>query len=109
MVLVGTNILSNITNPLDLQSGPKGTNYIEQIVWRAADTGRLLSAFDYFSPMFAGFEVWPGYGGLIYEGLNEGNIMALKVLPATNATSTSVNMQPPAASQPSLTTMPISG
>lgn len=32
------------------------------------------------------------YGGLIYEGLNEGNIMALKVLQATNATSaTSAN------------------
>lgn len=26
-VLVGTNILSNITNPLDLESGPKGANY----------------------------------------------------------------------------------
>lgn len=38
--------------------------------------------------MSVGFEVWPGYGGLIYEGLQEGHIMALKVLPATNATST---------------------
>ena len=26
-VLVGTNISSNITNPADLQAGPKGANY----------------------------------------------------------------------------------
>jgi hypothetical protein len=80
-----------VTNPVDLQSGPKGANYVEQIQWREADTGKLLAASDYFSPMSAGFEVWPGYGGLIYEGLNEGNIMALKVLPATTAPSPSVN------------------
>ncbi len=42
--------------------------------------------------MIVGMPVWAGYGGLIYEGLNEGNIMALKVLQATNATSaTSAN------------------
>jgi hypothetical protein len=23
-----------------------------------------------------GFEMWPGYGGLIYEGLNDGHILA---------------------------------
>ncbi|MGC1135544.1 MAG: hypothetical protein WA941_22140, partial [Nitrososphaeraceae archaeon] len=90
-VLVGTNISSNITNPLDLQVGPKGANYVEQIQWRNADTGKLLAASDFFSPMIVGMQVWAGYGGLIYEGLNEGNIMALKVLPATNATSASVN------------------
>jgi len=90
-VLVGTNISSNITNPLDLQVGPKGANYVEQIQWRNADTGKLLAASDFFSPMIVGMQVWAGYGGLIYEGLNEGNIMALKVLPATNATSISVN------------------
>ena len=41
--------------------------------------------------MIYGFEVWLGYGGLIYEGLNDGHIMALKVSPATttsNAAST---------------------
>jgi hypothetical protein len=90
-VLVGTNISTNITNPLDLQVGPKGANYVEQIQWRNADTGKLLAASDFFSPMIVGMQVWAGYGGLIYEGLNEGNIMALKVLPATNATSASVN------------------
>ncbi|MFL6488408.1 MAG: hypothetical protein ACJ70V_02180 [Nitrososphaera sp.] len=93
-VLVGTNISSNITNPLDLQSGPVGANYVEQVVWRDADTGKLLAASDYFSPMVAGFEVWPGYGGLIYEGLNEGHIMALKVLPASSPSpSTSIPSQ----------------
>jgi len=90
-VLAGTNISSKITNPLDLQVGPKGANYVEQIQWRNADTGKLLAASDFFSPMIVGMQVWAGYGGLIYEGLNEGNIMALKVLPATNATSISVN------------------
>jgi hypothetical protein len=85
-VLVGTNIASNVTNPLDLQSGPKGVNYKEQIQWRDADTGKLLAASDYFSPMSAGFEVWPGYGGLIYEGLNDGHLMALKVLPTSSPT-----------------------
>src|SRR5207249_2031197 len=71
-VLVGTNIASNVTNVLDLHSGPKGANYIEQIQWRDTATGKLLAASDFFSPMSDGFEVWPGYGGLIYEGLNEG-------------------------------------
>ena len=79
---------TNVTNPLDYKVGPIGANYKEQIQWRDASTGKLLAASDYFSPMINGFEMWPGYGGLIYEGLNEGHIMALKVLPATNATST---------------------
>lgn len=94
-VFVGTNILTNVTNPLDYKVGPIGANYKEQIQWRDASTGKLLAASDYFSPMINGFEMWPGYGGLIYEGLNEGHIMALKVLPtstparSSNSTSTS--------------------
>jgi len=48
--------------------------------------------------MSVGFQVWAGYGGIIYEGLNDGNLMALKVLPATNATSTA-NMSATPASQ----------
>lgn len=59
-VLVGTNISSNVTNPADFQFGPKGANYIEQIQWRDAATGRLLAASDFFSPMVLGFEMWPG-------------------------------------------------
>lgn len=82
---VGTNISSNVTNPLDLQSGPKGVNYKEQIQWRDAPTGKLLAASDFFSQMSAGFEVSPGYGGLIYEGLNDGHIMVLKVLPTSSS------------------------
>jgi hypothetical protein len=61
-VLVGTNISSNITNPADLQAGPKGANYIEQIQWRDVATGKLLAASDYFSPMIVGMQVWAGYG-----------------------------------------------
>jgi hypothetical protein len=87
-VLVGTNIKTNITNPLDYDAGPIGANYKEQMIWREADTGKLLAASDYFNPMIPLFQMWPGYGGLIYEGLNDGHIMTLKVLPATNATST---------------------
>jgi hypothetical protein len=74
------------SNSADLQVGPKGANYVEQIQWRDTTTGKLLAASDFFSPQIVGMQVWPGYGGLIYEGLNNGHIMALKVLPATNAT-----------------------
>lgn len=88
-VFVGTNILTNVTNPLAYNVGPIGANYKEQIQWRDANTGKLLAASDYFSPMINGFEMWPGYGGLIYNPLNEGYIMALKVLPATNTTTSS--------------------
>ena len=88
-VFVGTNMLTNVTNPLDYNVGPIGANYKEQIQWRDADTGKLLAASDYFSPMINGFEMWPGYGGLIYEGLNEGHIMALKVLPTSTAAGSS--------------------
>jgi hypothetical protein len=90
-VFVGTNIKTNVTNPLNYFAGPIGANYTEQIQWRDAATGKLLAASDYFSPMIPGFEMWPGYGGLIYEGLNDGNIMALEVLPSTSSTSSSLS------------------
>jgi hypothetical protein len=54
-VLVGTNIISNVTNPLDLKPGPVGANYKEQVQWRDAATGKLLAASDFFSPMVPGF------------------------------------------------------
>jgi hypothetical protein len=91
-VLVGTNISSNVTNPLDLHSGAKGANYLEQIQWREAATGKLLAASDFFSPMSSGFEVWLGYGGLIYEGLNARHVMALQVLPKSNMTSSNATL-----------------
>jgi hypothetical protein len=85
---VGTNILSNLTNPADLQVGPKGANYIEQIQWRIADTDRLLVASDYFSSMIVGMQVCAGYIGLICEGLNDGHIMA-QVTPALKTSGNS--------------------
>jgi hypothetical protein len=88
-VLVGTNILSNLTNPVDLQLGPKGANYIEQIQLRVADTRRLLAASDYFSLIIVGMQVCAGYGGLIYEGLNDGHIMASQVTPALKTSGNS--------------------
>ena len=108
-VLVGTNIASNITNPLDLQSGPKGVNYIEQIQWRDAATGKILAASDFFSPMSAGFEVWPGYGGLIYEGLNDGHLMALKVLPTSTPTPPSPPPSNSTSTNSTSTTSPAGG
>jgi len=87
-VLVGSNISTNITKPSEWVCGPTGANYIEQIQWRDAATGKLLAASDFFSPMIVGFMIWPGYGGLIYEGLNEGRIMAFQVLPESKTTST---------------------
>jgi hypothetical protein len=88
---VGTNILSNLTNPTDLQVGPKGANYMEQIHWRIADTDRLLVASNYFSPIIVGMQVCAGYGGLICEGLNDGHghIMASQVTPALKTSGNS--------------------
>ena len=34
-VLVGTNILTIVTNPLEYFPGPVGANYTEQVLWRA--------------------------------------------------------------------------
>jgi hypothetical protein len=98
-VLVPSNILSNITNPVDLHVGPKGANYKEQIQWRDTATGQLLAASDFFSPRLVDMQVWAGYGGIIYEGLNYGHLMALKVLPTSSpspspspSNSTSTNL-----------------
>jgi hypothetical protein len=79
-VLVASNVSTNVTKPSEWVSGPVGANYKEQIQWRDAATGKLLAESDFFSPMIVGFMMWPGYGGLIYEGLNT-RIMALQVLP----------------------------
>lgn len=74
----------------NIQPGPINASYTEQVMWRDADTGKLLAASDFFSPMSSGAAVWPGYGGLSYHVLQDGHIMALKVSPQTtnNATST---------------------
>jgi hypothetical protein len=56
-------------------------------MWRDVATGKFLAASDFFTPMSSGSQVWPGYGGLSYHVLIDGHILALKVLPATNTTS----------------------
>lgn len=84
---VNTNMSSSVTqNWSQLNYGPKGANYVEQIQWRDAASGKLLAASDFF-PAAPAATVPVGYGGLIYDLLNNGHIMALQVLPASTAPS----------------------
>lgn len=95
-VLVGTNM--NLENETNIQPGPINASYTEQVMWRDAETGKLLAASDFFTPMSSGSQVVPGYGGLSYHVLQDGHIMALQVLPSpTNSTSTA-NMTSPTTS-----------
>lgn len=105
--LVGTNM--KVDNESNIQPGPINATYSEQVMWRDADTGKLLAASDYFSPMSTGSQVYPGYGGLSHHVLIDGHIMALKVLPATNATTTSVNTTANSAASSMSGTIPPSG
>lgn len=83
-VLVGTNISSpDEPNPVKWDIGPVGANFKEQIVWRDAETGKLLAATDFYGPMVIGMQMWPGYGGLIYELQTDGSLMSFQVLPNT--------------------------
>ena len=94
-VFVNTNISSPVTqNASELNGWADNTNYVEQMQWRDADTGKLLAASDFFPPATLEGPVPVGYGGMIYDVLNIGNIIALQVLPATNATSASVAPPP---------------
>ena len=81
-VFVETNISSQITNPTQLNPGPEGANYTEQIQWRDAQTGKLLAASDFYPPAATAAQVPPGYGGLIYDILFNGHIVALYPHPA---------------------------
>lgn len=82
-LLVATNINPDITQKEIMQSLlGQGFNYTEQILWRDAASGKLLASSDYFSAMSPGILITPGYGGLLYELLYNGNIMALQVAPA---------------------------
>jgi hypothetical protein len=87
-VLVGTNM--KVENESNIQPGPINASYTEQVMWRDADTGKLLAASDFFTPMSSGSQVVPGYGSLSYHVLQDGHIMALQVLSRSddNATST---------------------
>jgi hypothetical protein len=86
-----TNILSNLTKSSRLTSRTEGSQlYLaDTVADRIADTGRLLVASNYFSPMIVGMQVCAGYGGLIYEGLNDGHIMASQVTPALKTSGNS--------------------
>jgi hypothetical protein len=88
-VLVSTNVNPNITQQQIQQALlGEGYTYTEQMVWRDADTGETLAESDFFPAMSPGILITPDYGGMIYEMLYNGHIMALQVAPATNATST---------------------
>lgn len=78
-------------NANELNGRADNTNYVEQMQWRDANTGRLLAASDFFPQAILEGPVPVGYGGMIYDVLDTGNIIALQVLPATNTTS-SANM-----------------
>jgi hypothetical protein len=96
-VLVSTNINPNATQQ-QLEQGAKGTGYTytEQMVWRDAETGNILAESDFFPAMSPGILVTPGYGGLIYEMLYNGHIMALQVAPVlinTDNTATTAARQ----------------
>ncbi|HEX2472680.1 MAG TPA: hypothetical protein VHJ59_08015, partial [Nitrososphaera sp.] len=82
-VFVNTNMSSPVTqNVSQMNPWPEGANYAEQIQWRDADTGKLLAASDFFPSAAAYATVPVGYGGLIYDITNIGNMIALQVLPA---------------------------
>lgn len=88
-VFVNTNISSPVTqNASELNGWSTTANYREQMQWRDANTGKLLAASDFFPPATFEGPVPVGYGGMVYDVLNIGNIVALQVLPATNTTST---------------------
>ena len=102
-VFVNTNISSPVTqNASELNGWPETANYDEQMQWRDADTGKLLAASDFFPPATFEGPVPVGYGGMIYDVLNTGNIIALQVLPSqTNATTSTAA----AATTPTTTTI----
>jgi hypothetical protein len=82
-VLVATNINPNATKQqLEQAVTLTAFTYTEQIVWCEADTGKILAQSDYFPAMSPGILITPGYGGLIYDMLYNGHIMALQVAPA---------------------------
>lgn len=87
-VFVATNINPNATQQ-QLEQGAMGTaTYTEQILWRDASTGKVLATSDYFPAMSPGILVTPGYGGLIYDMLYNGHILALQVAPVIASATT---------------------
>jgi len=101
-VLVATNISApNEPNPVKWDIGPVGANFKEQMVWRDANTGKLLASGNFYGPMVLGMQMWPGYGGLIYELLTDGSLMSYQVLPS-NATKNNIVMNNTTANSTSM-------
>jgi hypothetical protein len=85
-VTVASNIHPNTTLKQLINFIP--SSYTEQIQWRDAATGKVLAHSDYFPAMSPGILVTPGYGGLMYDMLVNGHIIALQVAPKpTNSTN----------------------
>jgi hypothetical protein len=93
-VLVSTNINPNATQQ-QLEQAAQGTDYTytEQIVWRDAATGKILAESDFFPAMSPGILVTPSYGGVIYEMLYNGHIMALQVAPALTTSENATTVE----------------
>lgn len=92
-VFVNTNMSSPVTqNVSEMYPWADGAKIVEQIQWRDADNGKLLAASDFFPSAAAYATVPVGYGGLIYDILNIGNIIALQVLPAPANTTSTANV-----------------
>ena len=77
-VLVGTNI-----NPNSTLADFEDVTYTEQVRWRDAATGKILAQSDYFPAETQDVLPTPGYGGLLYDMLNDGHIMALQPAPGS--------------------------
>ncbi|MEW1636830.1 hypothetical protein AB0469_22475 [Streptomyces sp. NPDC093801] len=84
-VFVTANARSKETDPTKFNPGPIGVNYMDQIQWRDARTGKLLAASDFYAPATSAGTVPPGYGGLIYNILYDGHAVVLEVRPADKA------------------------
>ena len=64
-------------------------------MWRDAATGRILAQSDFFPAMSPGILITPGYGGIIYEMLYNGHIMALQVAPKLTTSNSTSTIAPP--------------
>ncbi|MEV7689117.1 hypothetical protein [Streptomyces bungoensis] len=82
-VFVNANAHSKETDPTKYNPGPLGANYMDQIQWRDARTGKLLAASDFYPPSNNAGTVPPGYGGLIYDILGSGRAVVMAVRPAS--------------------------
>lgn len=61
-------------------------NYKEQVTWRDAATGQIISESDYFEPLTPGSLVTPGFGGRVYFPTAKGFIV-MQVIPKSSPPS----------------------